>query len=77
MRQWLLIGITCLTFSGAWASKGAAFWECFGDLNTGGIRCQLACAECKRQTGSAVNCGSVCRLRTIPAGPHTGVRITP
>lgn len=77
MRQWFLIGLTSVMLSGAWASPGAEFWECFGELNTGGYHCMWACTLCKQQTGSAVICASVCRLSTIPAGTHAGVRITP
>lgn len=75
MRLWIAVGLVIATLGSACASRGAAFWECFGELNTGGVQCGRACNECKRQTGSAVICNSVCGMRTIPAGSHTGVVI--
>lgn len=74
-RLIILVALCGLSLSISHASRGAQFWECFGEQQDMGIRCMRACSDCKRNTGSKVNCDSVCRMRAIPAGTYMGRRI--
>jgi hypothetical protein len=70
-----LMAVLVMCTSLSYASRGARFWECFGERQDIGIRCQSACSGCKRETGSRVNCDAVCGMGTIPAGTYMGRRI--
>jgi hypothetical protein len=70
-----LMAVLVMCTSLSHASRGARFWECFGERQDIGIRCQRACSECKRDSGSRINCDAVCSMRTIPAGTYMGRRI--